>query len=112
MTRLPTVRMAIAALTVILQALFIYHVIKHDKPYWWGFFILSFPIIGCIVYPAAEVSEPGVVQHVEGDRFSLGEPDGVKSERTSALAAALVAAGLRAPVRPRPVPHPTVGVTG
>lgn len=58
-------------------------------------------IIGCIVYPAAEVTEPGVVQHVEGDRFSLGEPDGVKSERTAALAAALVGAGLRAPVRPR-----------
>jgi 2-dehydropantoate 2-reductase len=47
------------------------------------------------------VTEPGVVQHVEGDRFSLGEPDGAKSERTSALAAALVSAGLRAPVRPR-----------
>ena len=58
-------------------------------------------IIGCIVYPAAEVIEPGVVQHVEGDRFSLGEPDGSKSERTTALANALVAAGLRAPVRPR-----------
>jgi 2-dehydropantoate 2-reductase len=58
-------------------------------------------IIGCIVYPAAEVIEPGVVQHVEGDRFSLGEPDGSKSQRTTALANALVAAGLRAPVRPR-----------
>jgi 2-dehydropantoate 2-reductase len=58
-------------------------------------------IIGCIVYPAAEVIEPGIVQHVEGDRFSLGEPDGSKSERTTALANALVAAGLRAPVRPR-----------
>jgi 2-dehydropantoate 2-reductase len=58
-------------------------------------------IIGCIVYPAAEVIEPGVVQHVEGDRFSLGEPDGSKSERTTTLAHALVGAGLRAPVRPR-----------
>jgi 2-dehydropantoate 2-reductase len=58
-------------------------------------------IIGCIVYPAAEVIEPGVIQHVEGDRFSLGEPDGSKSERTTALASALVGAKFRAPIRPR-----------
>lgn len=57
--------------------------------------------IGCIVYPAAEVSEPGVIEHTYGDRFTLGEPDGSRSERVSALAAALVAAGFKAPVRPR-----------
>ncbi len=57
--------------------------------------------IGCIVYPAAEVTAPGVIEHSYGDRFTLGEPDGSRSERLSALAAALVAAGFKAPVRPR-----------
>ncbi|MBO32641.1 MAG: 2-dehydropantoate 2-reductase [Rhodospirillaceae bacterium] len=58
-------------------------------------------IIGCIVYPAAEVSEPGIVQHIEGNRFSLGEPSGKKTERVQALAQEMVRAGLRAPVRTR-----------
>ncbi|GFE52416.1 2-dehydropantoate 2-reductase [Roseobacter cerasinus] len=58
-------------------------------------------VLGCVVYPAAEVSEPGVIKHVEGNRFSLGEPDGSKSERAVALSKALMAAGLKAPVRPR-----------
>lgn len=57
--------------------------------------------IGCIVYPAAEVTEPGVVEHTYGDRFSLGEPDGSRSERASRLSEALIAAGFKAPVRPR-----------
>jgi len=57
--------------------------------------------IGCIVYPAAEVTEPGVVEHGYGDRFSLGEPDGTRSERALRLADALIAAGFKAPVRPR-----------
>ena len=58
-------------------------------------------VLGCVVYPAAEVIEPGVVKHIEGNRFSLGEPDGSKSDRAVALSAALAAAGLKAPVRPR-----------
>lgn len=58
-------------------------------------------VLGCVVYPAAEVIEPGVIRHIEGNRFSLGEPDGTKSERAMALSKALVAAGLKAPVRPR-----------
>lgn len=58
-------------------------------------------VLGCVVYPAAEVIEPGVVKHVEGNRFSLGEPDGSKSERALALSKALSAAGLKAPVRPK-----------
>ncbi len=58
-------------------------------------------VLGCVVYPAVEVAEPGVVRHVEGNRFSLGEPSGEKSERAERLAGALAAAGLRAPVRPR-----------
>ena len=45
-------------------------------------------VLGCVVYPAAEMVEPGVIRHVEGNRFSLGEPDGSKSERATALVAA------------------------
>lgn len=56
-------------------------------------------IIGCVVYPAAQVAEPGVIEHVEGDRFTLGEPAGGKSERVERLGRTLVAAGFRAPVR-------------
>jgi 2-dehydropantoate 2-reductase len=58
-------------------------------------------VIGCVVYPAAEVVEPGVVALAEGDRFSLGEPDGSRSERVTKLSEALIAAGFKAPVRPR-----------
>ncbi|WP_299293754.1 2-dehydropantoate 2-reductase [uncultured Tateyamaria sp.] len=58
-------------------------------------------VLGCVVYPAAEVVQPGTIKHIEGNRFSLGEPDGSKSERALALSHALAAAGLRAPVRPR-----------
>ena len=58
-------------------------------------------VLGCVVYPAAEVSEPGVIKHIEGNRFSLGEPDGSKSDRALALSKALSAAGLKAPVRPK-----------
>lgn len=58
-------------------------------------------VLGCVVYPAAEVSEPGTIKHIEGNRFSLGEPDGSKSGRAMALSKALMAAGLKAPVRPR-----------
>lgn len=57
--------------------------------------------IGCIVYPAAEVTEPGVIEHTYGDRFSLGEPDGSRSPRAQRLSEALIAAGFKAPVRPR-----------
>ncbi len=57
--------------------------------------------IGCIVYPAAEVTAPGVVEHTYGDRFTLGEPDGTRSARIERLAAALQAAGFKAPIRPR-----------
>ncbi|MCX7932110.1 MAG: 2-dehydropantoate 2-reductase [Rhodovarius sp.] len=58
-------------------------------------------VIGCVVYPAAEVREPGVIEVIEGDRFTLGEPDGSRSERVVRLAEALIAAGLKAPIRPR-----------
>jgi 2-dehydropantoate 2-reductase len=57
--------------------------------------------IGCVVYPAAEVPEPGVVEHVSGDRFVLGEPSGESTERVQRLSRLLIKAGLKAPVRPR-----------
>ena len=57
--------------------------------------------IGAIVYPAAEVVEPGVIEHTYGDRFTLGEPDGSRSPRIEALSRLLIEAGFRAPVRPR-----------
>lgn len=57
--------------------------------------------IGCVVYPSCEIAEPGVIRHLNGKRFMLGEPDGCKSERVVALGKALTKAGLKAPVRPR-----------
>ena len=58
-------------------------------------------VLGCVVYPAAEVTEPGTIRHIEGNRFSLGEPTGEKSARAVRLSEALNAVGLKAPVRPR-----------
>jgi len=55
-------------------------------------------VIGCVVYPAATLEAPGLIRHVEGDRFSLGELDGVVTPRVHALAQALAAAGLKAPL--------------
>ena len=57
--------------------------------------------IGCVVYPAAEVTQPGVISHSYGDRFSLGEPDGSRSDRIQAISSLLISAGLKAPIRPR-----------
>jgi 2-dehydropantoate 2-reductase len=58
-------------------------------------------VIGCVVYPAAEVIGPGVIEHTYGDRFTLGEPDGSRSRRIEVLSRILIAAGLKAPIRPR-----------
>lgn len=58
-------------------------------------------VIACIVYPATSVVGPGVVRHVEGERFSLGELDGGQTERIVSLAGVLTGAGLKAPVQPR-----------
>jgi 2-dehydropantoate 2-reductase len=55
-------------------------------------------VIGCVVYPAAELVAPGVIRHVEGNRFPVGEPGGTRSERASRLAACFTAAGLKSPV--------------
>jgi 2-dehydropantoate 2-reductase len=55
-------------------------------------------VVGSIVYFSTEIAEPGVIQHTEGNRISLGEPDGTRSERCRQIAEALVASGLRCPV--------------
>jgi 2-dehydropantoate 2-reductase len=55
-------------------------------------------IIGSVVYPAAELVQPGVVRVVEGNRFTLGELDGSTTPRIQAIAEAFVRGGLKAPV--------------
>jgi 2-dehydropantoate 2-reductase len=55
-------------------------------------------VIGSIVYFSTEIVQPGVIQHTEGNRISLGEPDGTRSERCRKIAEALVASGLRSPI--------------
>jgi 2-dehydropantoate 2-reductase len=55
-------------------------------------------VIGCVVYPAAEVVSPGVIRHVEGNRFPVGEPDGTSSERVTRVAECFIRGGLQAPV--------------
>jgi len=55
-------------------------------------------LLGCVVYPACELAAPGVVRHIEGDRFPLGELDGSTSARASAISATFAHAGLKAPI--------------
>ena len=55
--------------------------------------------IGFVVYPAAEIAEPGVIRHIEGDRYTMGEPDGQSSDRTDKLCTALKNAGFKSRVR-------------
>ncbi len=57
--------------------------------------------IGCIVYPATEIEAPGVIRHVYGDKFPLGEPSGERTADVERLAAMFEKAGLRAPVLDR-----------
>src|SRR5712692_281063 len=52
-------------------------------------------VIGCVIYPSANISEPGIIEHIEGTRFAIGEPDGSKSERCRRIADAFIKAGLR-----------------
>jgi 2-dehydropantoate 2-reductase len=56
-------------------------------------------VIGCVVYPSTSIVEPGVVWHIEGTRFAIGEPDGSKSERCRRFADVFIKAGLRCPIR-------------
>ena len=55
-------------------------------------------VIGCVVYPASELVAPSVVQHIEGDRFPVGELDGSSSDRVARVSACLTNAGFKAPV--------------
>ena len=56
--------------------------------------------IGCVVFCSTEIVEPGVIRHVEGTRFTIGEPDGSDSARVREISRAFAAGGLRAPVDP------------
>jgi 2-dehydropantoate 2-reductase len=55
-------------------------------------------VIGCVVYPASELVAPGVIRHIEGDRFPVGELDGSDTERVRRVAACFANAGFKAPV--------------
>ncbi len=55
-------------------------------------------VIGCVVYPAAELVSPGVIKHVEGNRFPVGEPDGSTSARVSRVSECFIRGGLQSPV--------------
>lgn len=55
-------------------------------------------VLGSVVYPAAEISEPGVIKHIEGNRFSIAEIDNSKTERAEKVSEALQNAGFKAPV--------------
>ena len=55
-------------------------------------------VLGCVVYPASELTAPGVVKHIEGDRFPLGELDGSNSARVQRISETFVRAGFKAPV--------------
>jgi 2-dehydropantoate 2-reductase len=56
--------------------------------------------VGCVVFCSAEIIEPGVIRHIEGTRFTIGEPDGSVTDRCKLISAAFAAGGLRAPVEP------------
>jgi 2-dehydropantoate 2-reductase len=58
-------------------------------------------VIGCVVYPAATVTDPGIIHHEEGNRFSLGELDGSRTERVQKISRILMDAGFKAPVQSR-----------
>ena len=57
--------------------------------------------LGCVVHPACEVAAPGLVRHLSGDKFVVGEPSGERTPRAQALAALLREAGVKAPLRSR-----------
>jgi 2-dehydropantoate 2-reductase len=63
-----------------------------------GKHIPSERVIGCVVYPAAELMSPGVIKHVEGNRFPVGEPDGTTTARAKRVSECFIRGGLQAPV--------------
>jgi 2-dehydropantoate 2-reductase len=58
-------------------------------------------VVGSIIYFATEIAAPGVIQHIEGNRITLGEPDGSRSDRARGIAEALIASGFRCPLTTR-----------
>ena len=58
-------------------------------------------VVGSLAYFSTDIAEPGVIHHTEGNRLSLGEPNGTRSDRTKALAQALIESGLRCPITTR-----------
>jgi 2-dehydropantoate 2-reductase len=58
-------------------------------------------VVASIVYLGTDIVEPGVIRHTEGNRISLGEPDGSRSDRCKAIADAMIKAGLRCPITAR-----------
>jgi 2-dehydropantoate 2-reductase len=57
-------------------------------------------VIGCVVYPATELVSPGVIKHVEGNRFPVGEPDGTTSARVTRVSECFIRGGLQSPILP------------
>jgi len=69
-----------------------------------GVIVRSIPgeqVVGCVVYQAASIVAPGVIEYGEGDRLSVGEPDGTRSDRVQEISAMLTKAGFKAPVQAR-----------
>jgi 2-dehydropantoate 2-reductase len=58
-------------------------------------------VVGCVAYCSTEIAEPGVIRHVEGTRFAIGEPNGTNSERCQLISEAFIAGGLKCPVEER-----------
>jgi len=63
--------------------------------------IAAHSVVGSIVYFSTAIPSPGVIRHIEGNRISLGEPDGSRSDRCRRIAGSLIASGLRCPVTSR-----------
>ena len=57
--------------------------------------------VGCVAYCSTEIIEPGVIRHIEGTRFTIGEPDGSTTERCKAISEAFAVGGLKAPIEAR-----------
>lgn len=55
--------------------------------------------VGCVLYCSTAITEPGVIEHIDGTRFAIGEPDGSKSERCQNISSVFIKAGLRCPIR-------------
>jgi 2-dehydropantoate 2-reductase len=57
-------------------------------------------VVGCVIYSSTEIVAPGVIRHIEGTRYTIGEPDGRISERCRRISDAFIAGGLKCPVEP------------